>query len=130
MSIVTESAITIATALAEYPDLPYVSMSVWNDDTAYINAGLGGGRGFTSVSKVAVWAREFSTELIISLSSYGNGAVETTVELGGKPVSVKTSIGTQQAYELGRLLRRELNVDVSIHVGADELLAAIDQVVA
>ena len=70
----------------------------------------------------------FNADLIISMSS-GSGVAQTNFELGGESVCVEVSIGTAQAYELGRLLQRELNRDVSIHISADDLLAALDQAV-
>lgn len=130
MSTIAERAVAIGTALADYPDLPLSNLSVWHDGTAYLRADSYGS-GLPGVRRLAAWAKEFDTDIIITLSSYGgSGDVETTVPLAGQHVSVKVSIGTAQAYELGRILQRELNRDVSIHIGADELLAAIDQVVA
>lgn len=120
-------AIAVSTDLADYQHLPI----------GYLHVGHGVSIGmpsnfFTDLSpirEVAQWAKEFSTELILSMSS-GGAIAETTISLGGSPVSVKAQFGTAQAYELGRILQRELNRDVSIHIGADELLAAIEQVVS
>lgn len=127
MSTIAERAVAIGAALAENPDLPHQSLYVGS----MTNSITAPGYGFAGVRDVIAWARKFNTDIIISLSSYGgSGEVQTTVELGGVPVGVDTNIGTAQAYELGRILQRELNRDVSIHIGAEELLAAIDQLVA
>lgn len=127
MNSIPARAVAVATALTGYEHLPlehflvgyHVGLTV---PSSYLP-------GLDALREVAVWAREFGTEVILSLS-FGDAAVETNIELNGEPVSVKGRFGTAQAYELGRLLQRELNRDVSIHIGADELLAAIDQVVA
>lgn len=126
MNTIAERAVAIGTALADLPDLPQRSLIVGYGTT--IGMPTFYGNTFGGVREVAAWARHFETELIISLSS-GAGTAQTNVVLGGEPVSVETSFGTAQAYELGRLLQRELNHDVSIHIGADELLAVLDQAV-
>lgn len=128
MSTIAARAVAIGAALAEHSDLPHVGLSIWSTPTIYVD--YSAGQMFSSLRKVVEWAQRFGTEVVISLSSYGSGEAETNVELGGHLVEVKTSVGTAQAYELGRILQRELNRDVSIHIGADELLAALDQVVA
>jgi hypothetical protein len=126
MKTISERAIAIATALADFSDLPHRSLIVGYG--AVIGMPTFYGSGFGGVREVAAWAQRFNTELIVSLSS-GEGKVQTDVVLGGEPVSIDVSFGTAQAYELGRILQRELNPDVSIHISADELLAAIDQTV-
>lgn len=125
MNTIAARAVAIGAALAEYSDLPLSFIVV----SHRCCIGVPGFR-MDAIREVASWAARFETELIISLSFYGDGKVATNVDLGGEPVSVDCNIGTAQAYELGRILQRELNRDVSIHIGADELLAAIDQVVA
>lgn len=127
MSTIAERAVAIGAALAEHSDLPHRSLIVGYGTT--IGVPYLYGTKFDGVREVAAWAQRFGTEIILSLSS-GAGKAQTNVELGGHPVCVDVSFGTAQAYELGRILQRELNRDVSIHIGADELLAAIDQVVA
>lgn len=125
MSTIAARMSAIASALAEHEDLPLGCVLVGRTSSSF---GVQGWR-FDAVREVLAWATRFGTEVIISLSSYGDGKVATNVELGGEPVSVDTTIGTAQAYELGRILQRELNRDVSIHISADDLLAAIDQAV-
>lgn len=126
MNTIAARMTAIASALAEHEDLPLGCVLVGRSSSSF---GVQGWR-FDAVREVLAWATRFGTEVVISLSSFGDGKVAANVELGGEPVSVDTTIGTQQAYELGRILQRELNRDVSIHIGADELLAAIDQAVA
>ena len=125
MTTIAARAVAIGTALAEHPDLPQSNLFVGS----MISSIAAPGYELEGVGAVAAWANRFSTPVVVSLSSYGIGKVQTDIELGGIPVSVDCNIGTAQAYELGRILQRELNKDVSIHIGADELLAAIDQVV-
>lgn len=127
MNAIASRAVAIGTALAEHSDLPYRSLIVGYGNTICVPTFYGS--GFDAIREVAVWAQRFNTELIISMSS-GEGRAQTNVELGGEPVCVDVSFGTAQAYELGRILQRELNRDVSIHISADDLLAAIDQAVS
>lgn len=126
MNTIAARAAAIGTALAELSDLPYRSLIVGYGNLISVPSFYGS--KMEGLREVAAWAQHFDTELIISMSS-GEGRAQTNVELGGEPVCVDFSFGTAQAYELGRVLQRELNRDVSIHIGADELLAAIDQVV-
>lgn len=132
MSIATlsQQAIDIAHALRELEDLPCEALYVYGD-----SASLGLPSNYfsdrTAMTELCSWANAFNVVIIISLSrSGGDGVAETTVVLGGHPVSIKCRVTTAGAYDLGRILQRELNRDVSIHIGAEELLAAIDQVVA
>lgn len=127
MSTIPARAIAIATALDKHSDLPYRSLIVGYGNTVGVPSFYS--NGFEGVREVALWAQRFNTELIVSMSS-ADGRAQTNVELGGEPVCVDVSFGTAQAYELGRILQRELNRDVSIHISADDLLAAIDRAVA
>lgn len=127
MNTIAARAVAIGTALAEHSDLPHRSLIIGYGNSMGVPAFYG--NTFDGVREVAAWAQRFGTELVISMSS-GEGKAQTNVELGGESVCVDVSFGTAQAYELGRALQRELNRDVSIHIGADELLAAIDQAVA
>jgi hypothetical protein len=127
VTTIAARAVAIGTALAEHEDLPYRSLIVGYGNTIGVPTFYGS--KMEGLREVAAWAQRFNTEIVISLSS-GEGRAQTNVELGGLPVCVDVNFGTAQAYELGRILQRELNRDVSIHIGADELLAAIDQVVA
>lgn len=129
MNTIAERAVAIGTALADYQDLPYSYLAVGDTYSRIAVPVSYSSFTFTGIREVAQWAQHFGTEMILSLSS-GMADVQTNIELGGVPVSVEASFGTAQAYELGRILQRELNRDVSIHIGADELLASIDQVVA
>lgn len=130
MNTIASRAVAIGAALAEHSDLPYYHLTIgrtWN--TLSVPSEYKS-RQFEGIREVAQWAHAFGTEMIVSLSFAGSGKAVTNVELGGELVAVDTHIGTAQAYELGRILQRELNRDVSIHIGADELLAAIDQAVS
>lgn len=125
MNTIAARAVAIGAALAEYSDLPHRSLIVGYGNTLGMPSFCG--VKMEGLREVAAWAQRFNTEVIISLS-FGEGRCQTNVELGGEPVCVDVNFGTAQAYELGRILQRELNRDVSIHIGADELLAAIEQV--
>lgn len=129
MNTIAARAVAIGTALAEHSDLPQSSLSL---GSCWSHIGVPSqysASRFAGMREVAQWATAFDTELIISLSYGSTGKVVTNVELGGVPVAVESMVGTAQAYELGRILQRELNRDVSIHIGPAELLAAIDQAV-
>jgi len=129
VSTIAERAVALRTALADYPDLPHAYMAV-GETYARISVSMSySSLKFNGIREVAQWAEHFGTEMILSLSS-GMADAQTDIVLGGVPVSVEASFGTAMAYELGRILQRELNRDVSIHIGPEELLAAIDQVVA
>lgn len=130
MSSIAGRMAAIAAELPQHENLPMGSLSVGVAFARIVVPSYYTSRNWAGLREVIQWASAFDTEIIISLSGYGNGTAETTVELGGVHVSVEESVGSSLAYELGRILQRELNRDVSIHIGADELLAAIDQVVA
>lgn len=125
MSIISDRLAAIAPALAEHHDLPQSSVSVGEGFASLMVPSRFWG-GFDGTREVIRWAEAFNRGLIISLSSYGNGKVETTVELGGVPVSIPADIATAQAYDLGRLLQRPLSRDISIEITAAELLAVLD----
>lgn len=129
MNTIAERAVAIGAALAEHADLPQSHLSVAETWSRLWVPASYSTLTFNGIREVAQWATAFGAEIVLSLSS-GMADVQTDVELGGVPVSIEASFGTAQAYELGRILQRELNRDVSIHIGADELLAAIDQAVA
>lgn len=126
MNSIAARAVAIGTALADLPDLPYRSLIVGYGNTVCVPSFYG--IKMEGLREVAAWAKHFDTQIIVSMSS-GDGRAQANIELGGEPVCVDVSFGTAQAYELGRILQRELNRDVSIYIGADELLAAIDQAV-
>lgn len=128
MNTIAARAVAIGDALVEYSDLPQSHLSVGETWSRVWVPASYSVLTFNGIREVAQWATAFGTEIVISLTS-GMADVQTDVELGGVPVSVEASFGTAQAYELGRILQRELNRDVSIHISADDLLAAIDQAV-
>lgn len=130
MNTIAARTVAIGTALLDYSELPHSYLAIGDGfsrlsvPSSYIST-----RNFAGIREVTQWADAFNTEIVISMSS-GMADVQTNIILGCEPVSVEASFGTAQAYELGRILQRELNHDVSIHISADDLLVAIDQAVA
>lgn len=131
MSTIAERMASIAADLPHHENLPMGSLSVGEAFARIVVPSYCySSRNWAGLREVVQWASAFDTEVVISLSGYGSGTAETTVELGGVHVSVEESVGSSLAYELGRILQRELNRDVSIHIRADELLSVLDQAVA
>jgi len=124
MSTIAARMGAVAAALTKHHDLPMGSVSVGSAFARVNVPGLFSGRA--ALLEVIQWATAFNTELIISLSSHGNGSVETTVDLGGVHVSVGETVSSALAYDLGRLLQRPLSRDISIEITPADLLAVLD----
>ncbi len=126
----SDITIRVGEALSAYGHLPLYGVTIYTDNDIKLRlpALFMGGR--TALHELAQWADEFDTPIIISLSSFGSGDVETTIELVGIPATVNVAIGTAQAYELGAALQRPLSRDVSITLSAAELTAVLPEVSA
>jgi hypothetical protein len=123
MNAIPARAVAVGSALDAYPHLPLCHLFVGKGKTG-ITVPSSYYPGFNAIREVAQWAREFGTEIVLSLS-HGNADARTEIELGDEQVHVSGTFGTAQAYELGRLLQRPLSNDTSVRMSADELLAVI-----